>query len=165
MPATGAAARLKQARDWRAFKWLTIGIGIKRWGLLGLAGLVMTALGLLLALAYTAVDFSVSMVTWVNRATHRLVEVESLGWLMVGCGVVMFFVGLRGTLRAAEQALGTSKGGFLEAALRRHNLDSGEKLVALGGGNKRRIPHRSPSTRWVALCIVPPWQRLVSALP
>ena len=134
VPATGAAARLKQARDWRAFKWLTIGIGIKRWGLLGLLGLVLTALGLLLALAYTAVDFSVTMVTWINGATHQLIEVESLGWGLVACGIVLFFVGLRGTLRAAESALSTGSGGFLEAALRRHHLESGTRLVALGGG-------------------------------
>ena len=121
-------------RDWRALQWLTIGIGIKRWGLLAMLGLILTASGLLLALAYVAVDLSVSVIEWISGATHQLIETERVGWLMVAAGVCLFLIGLRGTLRAVERALAPEGGGFLEAALKRRQLEHGEYLVALGGG-------------------------------
>ena len=121
-------------RDWRAVQWLTIGIGIKRWGLIALLGLLMFAFGLLLALAYAAVDLSVGMVEWIGGMTHQLVETERIGWFMIGAGVMLFLVGMRGTLQAVELALAPGTGGFLEAAMRRRKLEHGEELVALGGG-------------------------------
>lgn len=124
----------KPPRDWRALQWLTIGIGIKRWGLLALLGLVMAATGLLFALAYVAVDLSVSVVEWISGATHQLVETEPIGWVMLGLGLCLFLIGLRGTLKAVEIALAPANGGFLEAAMRRRKQDHGENLVAIGGG-------------------------------
>ncbi len=139
---TGASMKIRRQvkftatspRDWRAVQWMTIGLGIKRWGLLALIGLLLTAIGLLFALAYVAVDFSVSVVEWIGGMTHQLVETERIGWFMVAAGMVLFVVGLRGTLKAVEIALSSGRGGFLEAALRRRKMDHGEALVALGGG-------------------------------
>ena len=124
----------KSPRDWRAVQWMTIGLGIKRWGLLALIGLLLTAVGLLFALAYGAVDFSVTAVEWIDGMTHQLVATERIGWVMVAAGVVLFAVGLRGTLKSVEIALSHGSGGFLEAALRRRKMGQGEALVALGGG-------------------------------
>jgi uncharacterized cofD-like protein len=140
VPATGEPrARLTQLRntslrEWRAIQWLTIGIGIKRWGLLALIGLVLTAAGLLFALAYEAVYLSFAVAERIGQTTGQLVETERIGWLMVALGMVLFLLGLRGTLRAVETALAPGGGGFLEAALRRRKLEHGEYLVALGGG-------------------------------
>jgi uncharacterized cofD-like protein len=73
-------------------------------------------------------------VDWISRSTHQLIETERAGWAMVVVGVVLFLIGLRGTLRAVERALAPEGGGFLEAAMRRRKLEHGEYLVALGGG-------------------------------
>lgn len=124
----------KPPRDWRAVQWLTIGLGIKRWGLTALIGLLLTAVGLLFALAYGAVEFSFAVAAWIDSLTHHLVETERIGWFMVAAGMVLFLFGLRGTLKAVELALAPGSGGFLEAALRRRKMEHGEALVALGGG-------------------------------
>jgi uncharacterized cofD-like protein len=129
-----AKINAKSPRDWRALQWLTIGIGIKRWGLIAALGLLLFATGMLLALAYVAVDLSVGMVEWIGGMTHQLVETERIGWFMIGAGVMLFLVGMRGTLQAVELALAPGSGGFLEAAIRRRKLEHGEELVALGGG-------------------------------
>lgn len=42
-----AKINAKSPRDWRAVQWLTIGIGIKRWGLIAALGLLMFATGML----------------------------------------------------------------------------------------------------------------------
>ena len=110
--------RDQSPRDWRALQWLTIGIRIKRWGLLALLGLILTATGLLFALAYVAVDLSINVAENISNATHQLVEIEPIGWIMVVAGLVLFVIGLRGTLKAVERALSPEgSGGFLDAAL------------------------------------------------
>ncbi len=109
-------------RDWRAVQWMTFGIGIKRWGLLALIGLLMTATGLLFGLAYVAVDLSVTVVEWIGGMTHQLVETETIGWFMFGIGMVLFLIGLRGTLKSVEIALAPghrrlSRSGFAAAQI------------------------------------------------
>jgi len=42
----------------RSLGWLTFGIGIKRWAVLAIVGLILAALGAALSLAYVSVDFS-----------------------------------------------------------------------------------------------------------
>ncbi len=127
--------RDQSPRDWRALQWLILGIGIKRWGLLALLGLVFSATGLLFALAYVAVDLSVNVVERISKTTHQLIEIEPIGWIMVVAGLVLFVIGLRGTLKAVERALSPGgSGGFLDAALNRRKLEHGEYLVAIGGG-------------------------------
>ena len=44
-----------QGRRW--LQWLTIGLGVKRWALLALMGLIVAVFGAALASAYRAVDF------------------------------------------------------------------------------------------------------------
>jgi len=127
----------RSPRDWRAVKWLKPGIGIKRWGLLALLGLVMAAVGAMLATAYFAVDLSLDVVYWLDRVTHRMFDSDALGIFMLLLGVILVVFSLRGTLGAVERAFSSSsnvKADFLEAALSRRKLEFGERIVAIGGG-------------------------------
>jgi len=127
----------RSPRDWRAMQWLTLGIGIKRWALIVLIGVAMAALGTALSLAYVAVDLSLTVVDWVNRATNQLINTEVLGVVILTGGVLLVAIGVRGTFRAVERAYATSpnvNADFLETALRRRKLEHSERVVAIGGG-------------------------------
>lgn len=130
-------ARVTGPRRWRAVQWLTVGIGIKRWGVLALIGLALAISGAALYFAYRAVDFSYGLVHWVNSRTGYLLESEVLGALMLVGGSTLVVVGLRGTLHAVERAYALAspvKADFLETALRKRKLEYGERVVAIGGG-------------------------------
>ncbi len=125
----------RRARDWRPAQWLTIGIGVKRWGLITLIGLLFVIFGAALAFAYDAVGFSLSVVAALDRVTNRLLDSVQLGQVCLAAGAILIAIGLRGTLKAVERAYaGGTQGDFLETALKRRKLEQGEKLVAIGGG-------------------------------
>lgn len=127
----------RAARDWRAVQWLTPGIGIKRWGLIALLGLLCGMVGFASATAYVAIDRSLFIAEWVQSHTGRFIDPITLGVVLLTAGVLLVFVGLRGTLGAVERAFAGSsnaKADFLETALRRRKLELGERVVAFGGG-------------------------------
>jgi uncharacterized cofD-like protein len=125
-----------EMRRRRARGWLTIGIGIKRWALLTLIGIILAAVGACLAAAYVAVDLSLWVMEQFSRTTHVLLDSVALGIGFLAGGVLLVAIGLRGTLKAVERAYSGSgaNGDFLETALRRRKLEHGERVVALGGG-------------------------------
>lgn len=121
----------------RSMGWLTFGIGIKRWALFAVLGLVLAALGAALSLAYVAVDFSLWVMETITSFTHSIVDSVTLGIACLLAGVICVAIGLRGTLKAVERVYSnnSSRGGdFLETALRQRELDNGERIVAIGGG-------------------------------
>ncbi len=123
------------ARRDRALKWLLVGIGIKRWALFTILGIILSAVGASLAVAYVAVDLSLVVMEWISATTHTLLDSVALGIVLLVAGVLCVAIGLRGTLKAVERAYsGGDKSDFLETAVRRRKLEHGEKLVALGGG-------------------------------
>ena len=124
------------ARRDRVLKWLTIGIGIKRWVLFTLLGLVLAAVGASLAAAYVAVDLSLVVMEWISATTHTLLDSVALGIALLIAGVLLVAVGLRGTMKAVERAFsdGSDKSDFIETAYRRRKLEHGERLVTIGGG-------------------------------
>lgn len=127
---------LSRRRPPRALQWMTVGIGIKRWALLTILGLLLAIIGAPLFTAYFAVDFSINMLEWIAMRTNRTVDTVSLGIILLAAGVIMVVVGLRGTFRAVERAFSTGekKSDFLETVLRRRRLEQGERVVAIGGG-------------------------------
>lgn len=129
------SARREQLQG-RARGWLTFGIGIKRWALLTLCGLILAAVGAALAAAYVAVDLSLWVMEQTSRGAHVLLDSVALGIGLLIAGVLLVAVGLRGTLKAVERTYSQSgaKSDFLETALRRRQLEHGERVVALGGG-------------------------------
>lgn len=123
------------ARRERALKWFTVGIGIKRWILFTLIGLVLATVGAALSTAFIAVDLSLLVVEWISANTHALLDSVAVGIAFLIAGVLLVAIGLRGTFKAVERAYaGQGKEDFLETALRRRKLEHGEKTVALGGG-------------------------------
>lgn len=134
---TGALLRLKQplatpARDWRSVKWMTPGIGIKRWALTAIAGLVLAAIGALFAGAELSINLGLTAIEWVYVLTGRVMDPVALGIALGIAGVALVAIGLSGTLRAVEEALGSKD--FLDAAFLRRKLEHGTNVVALGGG-------------------------------
>jgi uncharacterized cofD-like protein len=127
----------KPPRDWRAIKWLTPGIGIKRWVLLALIGIGMVMVGTPLAAVYIALDVSLLVVEWIHVMTDRLIDPVALGIAMLIGGALLVIFGLRGAMGAVEHAFATSshvKTDFLEVALQRRKLEHAERVVAIGGG-------------------------------
>jgi uncharacterized cofD-like protein len=124
-----------EARRKRAKGWLTFGIGIKRWALLTLLGLILATMGAALASAYFSIDLSLWVMEQMSRTTHVLLDSVALGFGFLLAGALLIAIGLRGTFKAVERAYsGVGKSDFLETALRRRKLEHGERVVALGGG-------------------------------
>lgn len=124
-------------RDWRAIKWLTPGIGIKRWGLLALLGLACAIIGAALATALVSVDLGLYVSAWLYARSGYLLDPVALGIALLTGGFISVVIGLRGTLKAVERAFSgnsSERADFLETALRRRKLELGEKVVAFGGG-------------------------------
>lgn len=115
----------------RAAAWLTVGLGVKRWALLAILGLLLAILGAALTFAYVSVDFSVAVIEFFNRATGRLLDSVALGALFLALGTIAVAVGLRGVFKAVEQAFG---GDFVDKAMKNKRLGAGERIVAIGGG-------------------------------
>lgn len=122
-------------RKLRAVQWLTVGLGLKRWALLAVAGLALAIFGAALSFAYVAVDFSLSVIEFADRVVGRLPDSVGLGALCLTLGVTGVVVGLRGVYKAVEEVYASeTKSDFLETAMKRRRLDSGERVVAIGGG-------------------------------
>ncbi|HEX9997158.1 MAG TPA: gluconeogenesis factor YvcK family protein [Abditibacterium sp.] len=122
-------------REMRAVKWLTVGLGVKRWALLALVGLLLTVFGAALAFAYVAVDFSLSVIETFAGFTGRLPDSVALGIMCLALGVAAVAFGVRGVYFAVETVYSSeTHSDFLETALKRRRLDSGERVVAIGGG-------------------------------
>jgi uncharacterized cofD-like protein len=121
----------------RSLGWLTFGIGIKRWAVLAIWGLILAALGASLSLAYVSVDFSLWVMETITGFTHTIVDSVTLGVACLLAGVICVAIGLRGTFKAVERVYANSNsrsGDFLETALRQREMEKGERVVAIGGG-------------------------------
>lgn len=115
----------------RALAWFTVGLGVKRWVLLALVSLALAIFGTVLTFAYNAILFSLDVTVWINTLTGRLLDSVALGFSCLVLGVTGVVIGVRGVYKAVERAYDTN---FLETALKRRRLETGERLVALGGG-------------------------------
>ena len=115
--------------------WLTVGLGVKRWTLLAAVGLVLAIFGAALAFAYISVQFSVNVVSLFDTWTGRLIDSVALGIACLTLGTVAVVFGIRGVAQSIERVYSSeTRADFLEVALKRRRLDSGERIVALGGG-------------------------------
>ncbi len=115
--------------------WLTLGLGIKRWALLTVVGIVLVVLGAALAFAYRALDFSLSVVAFLDSLSGRFLDSEALGTMLLTLGVVAIVFGVRGVFQAVERVYAKeTHRDFLDVARTRKRLDSAERVVALGGG-------------------------------
>ena len=119
----------------RWLQWLTIGLGVKRWALMALVGLIVAVFGAALAFAYVAVDFSLNVITALDGLTGHLFDSVGLGFACLVLGTAGVAVGVSGIYRSISRTYSNeTRADFIDVALKRRRLDSGERIVALGGG-------------------------------
>ncbi|BCM89246.1 gluconeogenesis factor [Abditibacteriota bacterium] len=115
--------------------WLTLGLGIKRWALVTVLGIILVVLGAALAFAYVALDFSLNVVAFLDSLSGRFLDSVALGTMLLTTGVVAIVFGVRGVFQAVERVYANeTHRDFLDVARTRKRLDSAERVVALGGG-------------------------------
>jgi len=119
-------------------RWLTIGIGVKRWLLVAFAGLVILALGLahLLRQLTVSLDPGDPIGELVNALTFQFLPYQLRGVLLGGAGVVLFLLGAYRLVRALVDpfALWDRDQPMVEVIYQKRFLARGPRVVAIGGG-------------------------------
>lgn len=108
-------------------KWLTPGIGVKRWFLLLLAGIALIATGLLFGL-FKALDLQSSRVTIPVFGWIELIALMSLGLFLVCLSV------FRITHNIVEPYRKHQRGAVVDVVYAHSKRHRGIKVVAIGGG-------------------------------
>jgi uncharacterized cofD-like protein len=113
-------------------QWLMPGLSVKRWVIMGALGTFCVLMGLALALNLHPVSASIKVVT--HLAPH--IPATTSGPLLVLLGVLMIYLGSKRVYRNISSAITPSgeEPNVLEALVRRHKLEHGPKVVAIGGG-------------------------------
>ena len=125
----------REPRGRRFVQWLTFGLGVKRWALLALLGLLVAIFGAALTFAYNAIEFSLTVIATLDGITGHLLDSVALGFACMMLGAAGVAVGVSGIYRSMERVYANeTRSDFLQVALKRRRLDSGERIVALGGG-------------------------------
>lgn len=114
------------------FKWLYIGLGIKRWLLLLFLGVTALALGF----AFVLIDWyrGTSLPPVLYLITLRFLDREVRGLLLGVVGVVLIVIALAQLSKSLVAALATEETSVIEALYRKRARKRGPKIVALGGG-------------------------------
>ncbi len=119
-------------------RWLTVGIGVKRWLVVAFAGLLLLALGLAHVLrqlvATTAATDPLGAV--VNLLTFQFLPYQARGALLGGIGVALFLAGSYRLIRALVDpfALWDRDQPMVEVIYQKRFLARGPRIVAMGGG-------------------------------
>lgn len=110
----------------RALRWLKPGLGIKRWVLLLIIGLVLVGLGALLSFNLFLGELIASI-----GSTE---QAGRLGLLVLLVGLVVVAVSFVAVVRAIARALLPDERELVDRMWTQRQLGSGLKVVALGGG-------------------------------
>lgn len=123
-------ARLVKRLD---FKWLYIGLGIKRWLLLLFVGVIALALGC----AFTLIDWyrGTPLPSSVSLLTLRFLDREVRGLLLGGIGIGLIVIAVIRLARSLVSAFTSPETSIIEALYRKRARPHGPKIVALGGGS------------------------------
>ena len=119
-------------------RWLTVGIGVKRWLLLAFVGLLLLALGLahLLRQLTASLDPSSPLEAFLNLLTFQFLPYQVRGILLGGLGVGLFVLGSYRLVRALVDpfALWDRDLPMVEVIYQKRFLARGPRIVAIGGG-------------------------------
>lgn len=119
-------------------RWLTVGIGVKRWLLLAFAGLVILALGLahLLRQLTVSVDPGGPAAQAVDLLTFQFLPYEVRGLLLGAAGIGLFLAGSYRLVRALVDpfTLWGQDRPMVEVIYQKRFLARGPRVVAIGGG-------------------------------
>lgn len=115
----------------RSAIWLMPGLRVKRWLFLTFSGIFLVALGSAILFNLHPVHFSIEML----RSIANTLPSDLSGTLAILLGITLFFLGWRKANRSIfEAVLPQNRQKVLEALYRKHKLNRGPKIVAIGGG-------------------------------
>jgi hypothetical protein len=124
-------------------RWLTVGIGVKRWLLLAFIGLLLLALGLahLLRQLTASLDPSSPLEALLNLLTFQFLPYQVRGILLGGLGVGMFVLGSYRLVRALVDpfALWERDQPMVEVIYQKRFLARGPRIVAIGGRSEEHV--------------------------
>ena len=119
-------------------RWLTVGIGVKRWLLLAFAGLLILALGVahVLRQVTAALPPDNLLGQVVDALTLQALPYELRGLILGALGATLFLVGAYRLVRALVDpfALWDRDQPMVEVIYQKRFLARGPRVVALGGG-------------------------------
>ena len=119
-------------------RWLTVGIGVKRWLLLSFAGLLLLALGVahVLRQVTAALPSSSPLAAVIDVLTLQFLPYELRGLIAGVLGATLFLVGAYRLVRALVDpfALWDRDQPMVEVIYQKRFLARGPHIVALGGG-------------------------------
>jgi len=119
-------------------RWLTVGIGVKRWLLVAFIGLVILALGLahVVRQLTASLDPSDPAGQMVNLLTFQFLPYQLRGILLGSAGILLFLVGSYRLIRALVDpfALWDRDQPMVEVIYQKRFLARGPRIVAIGGG-------------------------------
>jgi uncharacterized cofD-like protein len=119
-------------------RWLTVGIGIKRWLLLAFIGLLLLALGLahVLRQVSASLDPTDPAEAVLGLLTFQFLPYQARGALLGAIGVGLFLLGTYRLVRALVDpfALWDRTQPMVEVIYQKRFLARGPRVVAIGGG-------------------------------
>lgn len=132
---------MKRMRSW--LKWLSIGMGVKRWILLTIVGVVLVVSGLALALNINWSDFLSPLERGANYlVSNTRLDQTRLPAVLLSVGVVIIVVGLLLLVTAIIQfnrsvlaaVAPDARQDLADRIYQRRSLAQGHRIVVLGGG-------------------------------
>jgi uncharacterized cofD-like protein len=119
-------------------RWLTPGIGVKRWLLLSFAGLLLLALGVAHALRQSTADLRPGGLPQVilDDLTLQFLPYQARGLVVGSLGAALFLLGAYRLVRALVDpfALWDRDQPMVEVIYQKRFLARGPRIVAIGGG-------------------------------
>jgi uncharacterized cofD-like protein len=119
-------------------RWLTVGIGVKRWLLVSFAGLLVLALGVAHTLRQATRDLEPGgpLQVVIDTLTLRFLPYELRGLIAGLVGLGLFAYGAYRVVRALMEPFGPWDGDrpLIEVIYQKRFLSRGPRIVAIGGG-------------------------------
>jgi uncharacterized cofD-like protein len=119
-------------------RWLTVGIGVKRWVVVAFAGLLLLAVGVAHALRQVTAELSPGDPLGVVASvlTLQFLPYQLRGLVAGGLGIALFFYGAYRLVRALVDpfALWGRDQPMVEVIYQKRFLARGPRVVAIGGG-------------------------------
>ena len=126
-----------QLRRWA--RWLSPGIGVKRWGLVMALGVLLVSAGVALIVNIQLLGLLESVIFQVALSllifTGGMVSPLLFGAVLIVGGAVVGFIGLRGAIRSITGALiPPGKTPLIEVLRQQRRRGRGRRVVVVGGG-------------------------------
>ncbi|MBC5827399.1 MAG: YvcK family protein, partial [Candidatus Eremiobacteraeota bacterium] len=115
-----------------ALRWFTPGLGIKRWLVVTVIGLLLVVNGINRGLVAEGLHFHVNEA--IDNFIDDFIPPASLSWIFGAAGVALIFIGVRRLLKNIVRASSMGGGDRIVQTLLDMRLRNGYKIVAIGGG-------------------------------